>query len=69
MHGVLKKNSGRTYERLDFSSVEKKGLRWQKELRRDLFELVGGERVFDRLLQDRNIDDDRISGEIGRAHV
>ena len=29
-------------------------------LRRDLFELVGGEGVFNRLLQDRNMDDDRI---------
>ena len=35
---------------------------WRLKLRRDLFELVGGERIFDRLLQDRNIDDDRVSG-------
>ena len=29
-------------------------------LRRDLFELVSGEGVFDRLLQDRNVDYDRV---------
>ena len=33
-------------------------------LGRDLFELVGGEGVFDRLLQDRNVDDDRISSVV-----
>ena len=33
-------------------------------LSRDLFEFVGGEGIFDRLLQDRNRDDDRISSVV-----